>query len=115
MSDPFLDALSRVNAIVRTGEGSLWDSSLLMHRRRSFGRRDCSIRRARQSACSRQHSGLITSSLHACMAHLLLAFRLVEVVLLNTGFHPSAEVFTWKTGMSHSGWHMLVDGMADRI
>jgi hypothetical protein len=49
------------------------------------------------------------------MAHLLLAFRLVEVVLLNTGFHPSAEVFTWKTGMSHSGWHMLVDGMADRI
>jgi hypothetical protein len=62
---PFLDALSRVNATVRTGEGLLWDSSLLMHRRRSFGRRDCSIRRARQSACSRQHSGLITSSFDA--------------------------------------------------
>ena len=27
------------------------------------------------------------------MAHLLLAFRLIEVVLLNAGFHESAEVF----------------------
>jgi len=59
---PSLDALSRVNE--HTGEDSPWDSSLLTHRRHSSGRRDCSIRRARQSACSRsrQHPGLITSS-----------------------------------------------------
>jgi hypothetical protein len=62
VSDLSLDALPCMNAIVRTGEDSLWDSSLLMHRRRSFGRRDCSIRRARQSACDHQHSGFVASA-----------------------------------------------------
>ena len=63
VSYPSLDALSSVNE--RTGEDSLWDSSLLTHRRHFFGRRGCSIHRARQSACSRQHPRLITSSLDA--------------------------------------------------
>jgi hypothetical protein len=56
-------SLSRVNE--RTGEDSLWDSSLLTHRRHFSGRRGCSIHRAHQSACSRQHPRLITSSLDA--------------------------------------------------
>jgi hypothetical protein len=49
------------------------------------------------------------------VAHLLLAFCLVEVVLLDAGFYVSVEVANHWDSMSHSGWHMLVGGMADRI